>query len=162
MGRNTWDILLVYLVIFYFNEYVSRNFIWNRKDLTGKGELTSCCEVVLNSQRGDRECHGMMVLGTWVDCVGNWLDLFSWLGCLRWGCERGWVRLLHDEGQRILKFSLPYLPGLEKSIRWNTVIKAVTLTHTGTIWNIYTRLSVVWNLWKANHPSLGSAAKVLK
>lgn len=69
-----------------------------------------------------------MVLGVWVGCVGSTLDLLSWFGCLRWGYERGWVRLLRDEGKRISKLSLPYLPILGKA-----PIKAVTLTQTGTI-----------------------------
>lgn len=59
-----------------------------------------------------------------------------------------------------LKLSLPHLPVLGKAP--NCVIKSVTLIQTGTTWNIYTRLSVVWNLWKPDHPSYGSAANVLK
>ena len=73
-----------------------------------------------------------MVLGVWVGCVGNRLDLSSWLGCLRQGCERDWVRLLRDEGHSILELSLPYLPVLGKAPS-ETVVKAVTLTQTGTI-----------------------------
>lgn len=65
----------------------------------GERELTSCCESVLNLQSGERgvpwdDVFFDMVLDVlfyvvWAGCVGVGMDLFSWLGCLRWGCEGG-------------------------------------------------------------------------
>lgn len=101
------------------------------QDLERKKELTSC-ESVLNSQRGEVPLDNLfldMALGVlfrtvWVGYVGDRVDIFSWFRCLRWGCERDWVRLLCDNAQRILKLSLLYLPIWKKH--------PVKLSHQGS------------------------------
>ena len=67
--------------------------------LSAPWELTSCCESALNSQSWEGEASwddvffdmdlGDLFYVVWVCCVGGGTALFSWLGCLRWGCERG-------------------------------------------------------------------------
>lgn len=148
---------------------LNRNPIRSQWDLEGERDLMSCSESVLNSQVGTKRVPGQSLLGHGLgcpvlcclsSCIGERIYLFSWFGCSRQACERDQVRLLCDKGQRILKLSLPHLPVLGKTL--NSVINTVTLIQTGTTWNIYTRLSVVWNLWKPDHPSYGSTANVLK
>lgn len=80
-----------------------------------------------------------MVLGVWVGCVGDRLDLLSWFGCLRWGCEGGWMKLLRDEEQRIPKLSLPYLPALGKA-------PSETLHHSSDSYTYRNHLKYLYNI----------------
>lgn len=55
---------------------------------------------MLNLQSGEGEVSwddlffdmalGVLFYVVWVGCVGGGMALFSWLGCLRWGCESGY------------------------------------------------------------------------
>lgn len=128
---------LACLITFYLNKYVTVKKILLEISRIYRGKESSqlAVKVFRIHTRVTERCHGIIFSLTWpwVNCVGNRLDLSSWLGRLRRGCERDWVRLPPHEGCSILELSLPYLSVLGKAPGETVTCKKETLTQTGSI-----------------------------